>query len=88
MSEMRFSRGVIYVTSLVAIWPPAALAYLDPGTGSIILQGLLAAIAGTLVAGRLYWSRLKSFFARKPPSTPEEQAETGKLTAPESARPD
>jgi len=28
-----------------------AYAYLDPGTGSILLQGLLAAIAGVMVTG-------------------------------------
>ena len=37
-------------------------AYLDPGTGSILLQGLIAGIAGGLVAMRLYWTRVKSFF--------------------------
>jgi len=40
-----------------------AHAYLDPGTGSIILQGLIATIAGALMAGRLYWQRIKHFFA-------------------------
>ena len=42
---------------------PAA-AYLDPGTGSIILQGLIGAIAGGLVIIRLYWSRVKNFFGK------------------------
>ena len=41
-----------------------AFAYLDPGTGSIILQGLIAGIAGALVVGKLYWERIKQFFAR------------------------
>ena len=40
-----------------------AFAYLDPGTGSIILQGIIATVAGMLVAGRLYWQRVKLFFA-------------------------
>lgn len=47
---------------------PAA-AYLDPGTGSIILQGLIGAVAGGLVVMRLYWSRLKSFFRKEEPET-------------------
>lgn len=38
-------------------------AYLDPGTGSIILQGLIAGVAGLLVVLKLYWARLKSFFS-------------------------
>lgn len=36
-----------------------ANAYLDPGTGSILLQGLIAAIVGVSVTARLYWSRIK-----------------------------
>ena len=44
--------------------PGVAYAYLDPGAGSILLQGLLAGVAGAVVVGRLYWQRLKVFFAR------------------------
>jgi hypothetical protein len=40
-----------------------ALAYMDPGTGSILLQGLIASIAGIMVVGRLYWQRIKHFFS-------------------------
>jgi hypothetical protein len=38
-----------------------AWAYLDPGTGSLILQGLTAGVAGVLVVGKLYFAKLKSF---------------------------
>lgn len=41
-----------------------AWAYLDPGTGSLILQSLIAGIAGALVVGRLYWAQLKTFLAK------------------------
>lgn len=34
-----------------------AYAYLDPGTGSMILQILLGGIAGAALAGRFYWNR-------------------------------
>jgi len=40
-------------------------AYLDPGTGSMLIQGLLASIVGGLAIGRLYWARLKSFVSRR-----------------------
>ena len=46
----------------ITLSSPAA-AYLDPGTGSIILQGALAAIAGAIVVLKLYWMRLKSFIS-------------------------
>jgi hypothetical protein len=38
-------------------------AYLDPGTGSIILQSILAGIAVAMGVLRLYWYRLKAFFS-------------------------
>ncbi len=38
-------------------------AYLDPGTGSMLLQGLIAGIAGGLVVLRLYWGKVKDFFS-------------------------
>ena len=40
-------------------------AYLDPGTGSIILQSVLASIAVAMGVLRLYWYRLKAFFSGK-----------------------
>lgn len=39
-------------------------AYLDPGTGSLILQGLLAAIAGALVTANIYWLKIKDYWQR------------------------
>jgi len=38
-------------------------AYLDPGTGSIILQSILASVAVAIGVLRLYWHRFKSFIA-------------------------
>jgi hypothetical protein len=50
------------VAALLALWTAPAYAYLDPTTGSILLQGLLAGVAGVVVVLRLYWARLKAFF--------------------------
>jgi len=36
-----------------------AYAYLDPGTGSVMLQLILGGAAGVMVVARLYWSKLK-----------------------------
>lgn len=44
-----------------------AHAYLDPGTGSILLQSTLALIAGTAVTLKLYWSKLKELIWRRRP---------------------
>lgn len=39
-----------------------ALAYLDPGTGSILLQGLIAGIAAAFTFASIFWQRIKLFF--------------------------
>jgi len=39
--------------------------YLDPGSGSILLQLILAAILGVGVVLRTQWSRIKALFGRK-----------------------
>jgi hypothetical protein len=43
---------------------PKAPAYLDPGSGSFILQLLLAALVGSLFLVKSYWKRLGGFFRR------------------------
>jgi hypothetical protein len=59
------SISILFTATLLVVAPTEqAFAYLDPGTGSIILQGLLAVIAGTAVTLRLYWSKVKDFFGR------------------------
>jgi hypothetical protein len=45
-----------------ASWSDAQqLAYVDPGAGSFILQALVAAMAGIVVALNVYWRKIKGF---------------------------
>ncbi len=57
----------LFAAVFMAVLAPTgpAHAYLDPGTGSMILQVLLGAIVGILVTGKLYWTKIKGFFSRK-----------------------
>lgn len=56
---------ILAALSVVMILAPVpAFAYLDPGTGSMIIQGIIGAIAGIMVAGKLYWTKISSFFSR------------------------
>ena len=41
-----------------------AFAYLDPGTGSYILQMVIAAALGGLLTIKIFWARIKRFFGR------------------------
>lgn len=38
--------------------------YIDPGSGSVILQVILAALLGIGVTIRLFWEKIKSLFNR------------------------
>lgn len=40
------------------------MAYLDPGSGSFLIQILIALFLGSAFAIRTFWGRIKSFFAR------------------------
>ena len=43
----------------------SAHAYLDPGTGSIILQGIIAALAAGVVFIKMYWHKLLTLLGIK-----------------------
>jgi hypothetical protein len=60
----------IYLPMLlpVALWlgaPADAQAYLDPGTGSILLQGLIASTATAIMILRGRWKRVRDFLLGK-----------------------
>jgi hypothetical protein len=61
----------LYSLLLMLMLSSPAQAYLDPGTGSIILQGAIAAIATTGFLAKLYWQRLKSFLRGEGFTPPE-----------------
>ena len=39
----------------------AVLLYLDPGSGSLLLQALAGGVAAAAVVARVYWRRLRRF---------------------------
>ena len=46
-------------------------AYLDPGSGSYLLQLLIAGLLGGMFAIRASWGKIKNFFRRGPKSEEE-----------------
>ncbi|MCF7810505.1 hypothetical protein K9N50_05910 [bacterium] len=42
-----------------------AYAYLDPGTGSYLLQILIAGLVGAAFSIKVFWLRIKDFFSGK-----------------------
>ena len=56
--------GTFFALAL-ALTPTTAYAYLDPGTGSFILQMLIASFLGAVLYVRLAWDRTRLFFTRR-----------------------
>jgi hypothetical protein len=52
------------------------LAYLDAGSGSLIVQAIVAGTAGIAVAAKLYWRRLTGLFRRQAQETPAAEPQT------------
>ena len=58
----KYYNALAAVVAICLIAPGSAHAYLDPATGSIILQIVLGGIAGLGVFGKLFWHRIRAFF--------------------------
>ena len=61
---MRKSFYVFLLVLWMALEAPVG-AYLDPGSGSMLLQVLLGGFAAVGVIVKLYWNRVTSLFRRK-----------------------
>lgn len=71
MSKSSISLFAIVFLMAMNVQAPAH-AYLDPGTGSMLIQLVLGGVAGAMVVVRLYWQRVKEFFSfKRPPTSPE-----------------
>jgi hypothetical protein len=58
--------AVALVIITLMVTPEDASAYIDPGTGSFVVQGAIAAIVGAGVAMKLYWGRIKRKLGGQP----------------------
>jgi len=82
-ARVRFGPRRVWLTTIVALvlaHPAPAEAYLDPGTGSMLLQAVAAAFIGGLFTLKLYWRRVKAYLARPgrgEPSQPVENPQDG-----------
>jgi len=73
----RYRDHIVAAVILVVLSTPA-YAYIDPGSGSMILQGVLAAIAAIAVTAKLWWHRLLVFLrVRKPLDSPSRDSAAG-----------
>ena len=64
MFRALYYSALAYLISIAMAQP--AYAYLDPGTGSIVLQSLIGAVAAGLVLGRSYLYQVKTWLGLQP----------------------
>ena len=63
---------LIFVT-----FPAPVMAYIDPGSGSLLLQLILGGVAGLFVILKLYWHRFLAVLGiREKAEEPEENSES------------
>ncbi len=51
----------LFIVLIISIIPQNAFAYIDPGTGSYIIQIIIAALVGGLFAIKMFWIKIKTF---------------------------
>lgn len=58
-------RAIVFTAILLAtVLEANPAAYLDPGSGSMLVQGIIAAVAAMGYALRTYWSRIRQWMGR------------------------
>lgn len=73
---MKRSTLIILVLAMAMFLTAApALAYIDPGTGSFLVQGIIAAVVGAGFAIKLFWHRIKAAITGKPIETDDDDDE-------------
>lgn len=71
---MRLKTLIIWTVILIS-GLRTAFAYLDPGSGSLIVQLIIAAIVGILATFRLWKARLLSLFGIRQAADEEDETE-------------
>jgi hypothetical protein len=67
---MRLPRKAFKIVGAV-VFGRLILSYLDPGTGSLLIQLLLGALLSTLFFVKVFWKKIKGVFKRSDESTEE-----------------
>ncbi len=63
--------ALLSIFSISIVFSQTAYGYLDPGTGSMIIQAVVAGILGGVFAIKFYWHKLLTFFRKDSGNKPE-----------------
>ncbi len=62
MAHIRLPKGAPFMAIVIALPLGEALRhYIDPGSGSLVLQAIIGAVAAGLVAIGMFWKQIKTF---------------------------
>jgi hypothetical protein len=71
MSQVILAELLICIVTVAVVRPSAGArwggdlrAYIDPGTGSFILQVLVASLAGVVYIIKMFWRNIKGYFLK------------------------
>jgi high-affinity Fe2+/Pb2+ permease len=59
---LKFHTIILVLLFFTGYFTSNAHAYLDPGTGSIILQSLIGVLVGVAITLKIYWYKIKEKF--------------------------
>ena len=65
MLKQNIQKKFIIILIFFLTFPEISYAYIDPGTGSIILQGFLASIAFIVAFSKKLKNKIKNFFNKR-----------------------
>jgi hypothetical protein len=72
---MKTMKTVIRISAITLaaafLSPVSALAYIDPGTGSYVIQLVIAAFVGAMFTLRIFWKKIIRFFKKGEPNEPK-----------------
>lgn len=71
MFKVLHSIKAVFVLAIAILFlsERSAFAYIDPATGSMVIQAVIAGVAAVSVSVDIFWKRLKSFFGRDKENT-------------------
>lgn len=63
---MRTRLGLAHLTivGLAVLVPHVSFAYVDPGTGSLLIQWIFGMVVAGFAVANIYWHRFKQFLGR------------------------
>jgi len=68
MTRLFFKTVVLFTVMILLVLTTSAHAYLDAGTGSMIIQLIVGGIAGSIVLLKVFWHRVLTIIGRHKPS--------------------